>query len=141
MAHGTDHDPGNHRPVRVGADDRFIHDLLGCQNDLLRCEGGFLLLADDPPQVGIPIVVGALHVDNGHIRVERGDDDHILASVRIWDALDVRIGLFQVGRAGLVHGQEGQSRGAGLQAGDHPKVGIFLPLQLSLLDGRADNAQ
>ena len=51
------------------------------------------------------------------------------------------IDFFQIGRAGLVHGQEWQSRSARLQTGDHAEMGVLLPFQFALLDRRPDDTQ
>ena len=119
----------------------FIHDLFRGQDHLLGGKGSFLLLADDAPDMGIALGIGALHVHDGHIRVEARDDHHLLAGIWIDDRAVQGVGVLQVAGSGLVHGHEGQPGGAGLQAGDHAEVRIFLPFQLAGFDRGAHDAQ
>ena len=64
-----------------------------------------------------------------------------LPAVGVRDALDERVGLFQVGCGGLVHRQEGQARCARLQARDHAEVGILFPFQFTAFYRTAHDAQ
>ncbi len=54
VADRRDDEFGDEGAVRVGADDAFLHDLLGGDDHPLCSKGGFLLLADDAPDVGVP---------------------------------------------------------------------------------------
>ncbi len=99
------------------------------------------MLPDDAPQMGIAVLVRALHVDDGYIRIQGWHNDHILAAVRVRNAFDERVGLLKACRAGLIHGQKGEARCARLQAGNHAKMGIFLPFQFAFFDGGANDAQ
>ena len=103
MADGADDKAGDQCAVRVGADDCFVHDFFGSQDDFFRGEGHFFLLADDAPQVGIAVFIRALNMHDGHIRVQGGDGDDFLAGIRVGDTLDQWVGAFQVGGARLVH--------------------------------------
>src|SRR5215471_10191164 len=101
MAHSADDDSRNHGTVRVGADDRFVHDFLGSEDDLFGSERSFLLLTDDSPQMSVPIGVSALDVDDCHIRIEGRDDNYVFAAIWVGDTLDIRVGFLQVSCTGL----------------------------------------
>src|SRR5215469_16519902 len=48
------------------------HNLLSYQDHSARCKHGLFAQADVAPDVGIPFLVAALHMDNGYIRMNSG---------------------------------------------------------------------
>src|SRR5262245_29625536 len=103
ITHRADNDAWNHRTVRVGADDGFVHDFLCGEDNFFRGEGSFLLFADDAPQMRVAVCIRTLYMDDGDIRIERRNNDHILAAIGISDSLDVWVSLFEIGCTSLVH--------------------------------------
>ena len=80
---------GNQSAVRVGADDRLVDNLLHDHDDPARGKCDLLLHAEQSPHLGVTLGIGALRVDEGHIRVERGHDGHLLLAVRALDEPDL----------------------------------------------------
>src|SRR5690606_34647578 len=89
----------------------------------------------------IALRVGALYVNNRHVRVERRDNDNFTAGIRVDHAANVGVVALQVDRGRLVHRHKRQPGSPGLEARDHAKVRVFLPFEPPLFDGRAHSAQ
>src|SRR5438128_2003127 len=70
---GVDDQAGNDRPVRIGPDDRLVDQLLDDDDDALRGERRLLLAAEQAPDLGVAGGIGALRVDDRHIRLQRRD--------------------------------------------------------------------
>ena len=72
MADGIHHKAGDDRAIGVRPDLVFADNLLGSQDDAVGGKGGFFLLTDDAPEVGVAAGVGALDMYDGDIRFEGG---------------------------------------------------------------------
>ena len=143
--HGA-HDHGrNDRPVRIGADDLLIHELLGDDDHTLRREGRFLLHAHEAPHLRIPRRVGALRVNDRDARVQRGDGGQGFPRVRTRHRLDARIRLCQVGAHVIAQRPEREAGRARGEARDHPEMRVLLDLEPALgrppFDGAPERVQ
>ena len=72
VADRIDDETGDEGAVGVGADHCLIDNFFGGDDDVLGSKSGFLLLTDDAPDLGVAVGIAALHVDDGHIREQRG---------------------------------------------------------------------
>jgi len=77
MAHCIDDKAWNQCAVGIGADHLWWDDLFGRKDHPPGGKGRFFLLPDNSPDVGITLGIGALHVHDRHIRVERRHDHHL----------------------------------------------------------------
>ena len=78
----------------------------------LEAKRGLLLHAEQSPDLGVALGVGALGMDDGHVGVERRHGGQHLAGVGAGDGADARVGRREVGAHVVAQGPEGQPRRA-----------------------------
>ena len=83
-------------PVRVGPDDRLVHQLLDHDDHPLGGEGRLLLAAEQAPDLGVAGRVGALGVDDRDVGLQRRDGVDVAVAVR---RRDRRISGLATGRS------------------------------------------
>ena len=127
--HGIHDQARDDRPVRVGTDHRFVHELLDDDDHPVCRERRLLLAAQQAPDLGVAAGRGALRVDDGHVRLQRRDGVDRLLAVRRLDRPDERIGDGQVGLEVAAQREERQVHGARRVAPDHAEVAVFLDLE------------
>ena len=71
--HGVHDQARDDRAVGVGADHRLVDQLLDHDDHAVGGERRLLLAAEQAPDLGVARGVGALRVDDRHVRVERRD--------------------------------------------------------------------
>src|SRR6266496_3892560 len=70
--HNTRHnETGNHSAVGITKDDFMIDDFLASEDNFFCRERGFAHDAEIAPDMGIALRIGALNLDNGHVRPDR----------------------------------------------------------------------
>src|SRR3954469_454931 len=73
LADSADQEPRNHSAVRVGGDDLARDDLFRTDDHLLGRAHAFEHDAEISPAMCVAFFVGALHMDDGHVRYKRAD--------------------------------------------------------------------
>src|SRR5207302_963751 len=92
-------------------------------------ERRLLLHAEQAPDLGIPLGVGALRVDDAHVGVQRRHGRERLTGVRAGHVPDPRVHARQVGPHIVAQRPEGEPGGARREARDHAEVRVLLDLQ------------
>ena len=86
------------REHAVGIADDYLarHDFFRDDDDTLARERGFLADAEVAPRVRVAVRVGTLHVQDRHIRSQRGDEQRLLTAKRRRGFFETRIRLRQI---------------------------------------------
>jgi len=117
----------------------LVHDFLGDDDDLVRCERGLLLHAEQAPHVCITEPIGTLHVDDRDIGIQRGNGREALAREGARDVPNARVHPRQITALVVAQRVERQPCRAGSKPRHHAVVRVLLDLERvrdSPLDGR-----
>ena len=76
------HESGNHVPIRVTQNHVVIDDLFTSKNDPFRGEARFAHDAEIAPRVRVAFAVGALHVQDGEIRLDGANGQQLFVGER-----------------------------------------------------------
>ena len=132
---GVDNEPRDDRAVRIRSDHARRDDLFDDGDDALGGEGGLLLAAEEAPHLHVPLVVGALRVDDRNVRVQRRHRPDRAVAVRTLHLPNQRIHRGEIALRVGAERIEREPMRAGHVAPDHPVMAVLLDLEQRLARG------
>src|SRR6266704_4038109 len=139
LDYGVDHEPRDCGAVGVAGDCFYVDNFFGHYDDPLGCAHAFWHHAEISPAMRVAFGVGALHVDNRDIRIQRSHCPQRFLR-REWgkDLIEKMIAFGAVAAERAFCRQERNAHGSGLQRERYGEVGHVEDLHAILLDGAAE---
>src|SRR5258706_3189556 len=128
--HAGNHEAGNYRAVGIAENYLVLDNFFTRENDLLRSEGGFAHDAEIAPDMGITVDIGALHVKNRDIRLERAHRQQFFTVEWAVDGRELWAGG-EVAALDRARRQERHARGGGLKPPANSKGGMIFHFDLA----------
>src|SRR5579884_2100666 len=119
---GPDQEPRDQRAVRVAADHIVVHQLLARQDHRARCPRRLQRDAQVAPQVGVPLPIAPLHVEDRDVGAERGDCEQARTRERTGHLAQTRVTAHQIAAQRRPGGQVRHTTRRSLEANARVKL-------------------